>query len=111
MAANIALEVRLELYIDGGFPEGLVAKISSLLSEHWPFEWDVRVPPQPSRQHPAEWRAVIPVPEGATAETLHAQMSGKILSLDTTTSFHLRSRWSFQETPNNQEVYEVRWSP
>jgi len=29
--------------------------------------------------------------------------------LDPNHSLHFRTRWAFQESPNHQEVYEVRW--
>ncbi len=109
MAGNPALEVRVELYVDGGLPPGLATRISTLLSQRWPDVWDVKVPARPSVDHPAEWQAVVPLLEGTTAETLHRQLAKEILALDTTHSFHLRTRWSFQQTPNHQEVYEERW--
>jgi hypothetical protein len=109
MAGNPALEVRVELYADGGLSEGLSTQVTTLLSERWPYTWDVVIPARPSLEHPAEWRAVVPLLEGTTAETLHRQMSEKILSLDPSHSLHLRTRWSFQESPDHQEVYEVRW--
>jgi hypothetical protein len=111
MAGNPALEVRLELYVDGNFPEGLAPRISALLSQRWPEVWDVKVPVQPSLDHPAEWHAVVPLLEGTTAETLHRQLAKEVLALDATHSFHLRTRWAFQQTPNHQEVYEERWEP
>jgi hypothetical protein len=111
MAGNPALEFRLELYVETGLPEGLASKISAMLSQRWPEEWDVKIPAQPSFNHPAEWRAVVPLPSGSTAETLHRQLAGDIFALDPSHSFHFRTRWSFQETPNNQEVYEERWEP
>lgn len=111
MAGNPALEVRLEIYVDGGLPEGLAAKISAMLSQRWPDVWDVKVPARPSLDHPAEWRAVVPLNEGATAETLHRDLATDLLALDDSHSFHFRTRWSFQESPNHMEVYEVRWQP
>jgi hypothetical protein len=111
MSSNLAIEVRLELYVDGGFPDMLANRISAVLSQRWPDVWDVKVPPRPSFDHPVEWRAVVPLLEGATAETLHRQMAADILALDVSHSFHLRTRWSFQQSPNHQEVYEERWRP
>jgi hypothetical protein len=111
MSSNLAIEVRLELYVDGNFPDLLASRISAVLSQRWPGAWDVKVPPKPSFDHPAEWRAVVPLLEGATAETLHRQMATDILSLESSETFHLRTRWSFQQSPNHQEVYEERWEP
>jgi hypothetical protein len=102
-------EVRLELYVDGMLPPGLPTRISVVLSQRWPEVWDVEVPARPSFDHPAEWRAVVPLLEGTTAETLHHQLARDILALDDSHSFHFRTRWSFQQTPNHQEVYEERW--
>jgi hypothetical protein len=110
MSGNPALEVRLELYVDGGVPDELANRISAMLSLRWPDVWDVKVPPRPSFDHPAEWRAVVPLVEGTTAETLHREMARDILALDTSHSFHFRTRWSFQQSPNHQEVYEERWN-
>jgi hypothetical protein len=111
MAGNPAVEVRLELYVDGGLPGGLATRVGAVLSQRWPDVWDVKVPAVPSLDHPAEWRAVVPLLEGTTPETLHRQLAKEILALDTSHSFHLRTRWSFQQTPNHQEVYEERWAP
>lgn len=111
MSSNLAIEVRLELYVDGGLPGELANRISAVLSQRWPEVWDVKVSPRPSLAHPAEWRAVVPLPEGATAEALHRQMAGEILALDSAHSFHLRTRWSFQQSPDHQEIYEERWTP
>lgn len=109
MSSNPAIEVRLELYVDGGLSEQLASRISSVLSQRWPGAWDVKVPLHPSFEHPAEWRAVVPLLAGTTAETLHRQMAENVLSLDASHTFHFRTRWSFQESPNHQEVYEERW--
>jgi hypothetical protein len=109
MAANLAHEVRVELYADGDLPASLSAGITALLSQRWPLSWDVVIPPRPSINHPAEWRAVVPVPEGTTIESLHRQIAESTLGLDATLSLHLRTRWSFLEAPDEQEVYEVRW--
>lgn len=109
MSFSSALEVRLEIYSDGELPGPLAARISTLLSQRWPEAWDVKVPSRPSLEHPAEWRAVVPLPEGMTPESLHGQIEAELLSLDPTRSLHFRTRWSFQESPNHQEVYEVRW--
>jgi hypothetical protein len=111
MAFIPAMEVRLELYAEGELPATLVSGISSFLSERWPESWDVKIPPRPSREHPAEWRAVLPLPDGATAESLHREMAAKVIALDPAHSLRLRTRWAFQESPNQQEVYEERWTP
>jgi len=109
MATNAAVEVRVELYVDGGLSEGVSTGITALLSQRWPDVWDVKIPARPSLDHPAEWHAVVPLLEGTTQESLHALLAKEILALDTSHSFHLRTRWSFQETPNHQEVYEEGW--
>lgn len=111
MPSNQAIEVRLELYLDGDLPGVLADRISAVLSQRWPEAWDVKVPPRPSFDHPAEWRAVVPLLEGTTAETLHREMAASVLALDASHSLHLRTRWSFQQSPNQQEVYEERWKP
>lgn len=111
MAGNSALEVRVELFADGALPADLATKIGAFLSERWPVTWDVVMPPHPNLDHPAEWRGVIPVAEGATAESLHREIALKILALDASRSLHLRTRWSPQESPDQREVYEERWTP
>jgi hypothetical protein len=111
MAGNPAIEVRLELYVDGGLPNELASRISAMLSARWPDVWDVKLPTPPSLDHPAEWRAVVPLLDGTTAESLHREMAKSLLAWDTAHSFHFRTRWSFQESPNHQEVYEERWGP
>lgn len=111
MAEDRAHEVRVELYADGDFPAALSPKISTLLSQRWPVTWDVVTPPKPSISHPAEWRAIVPLPEGTSIEALHRQIAESILAMDATGSLHLRTRWSFQENPDQQEVYEERWAP
>jgi hypothetical protein len=110
VAGNPALEFRLELYADAGFPDGLASRISALLLQRWPEAWDVKVPAKPTLEHPAEWHAIVPLLEGTTAESLHRQLADEILALDHTGSIHFRTRWAFQETPNHQEVYEQRWN-
>ena len=104
-----ALEFRLELYTDTALPDGLASRISAMLAQRWPEAWDVKVPPQPSRGHPAEWHAVVPVPEGTMPESLHRQLANELLALDTSHSLRFRTRWSFPESPDHQEVYEERW--
>jgi hypothetical protein len=111
MAGNSALEFRLELYTDAGLPEELASRISKVLSQRWPEAWDIKLPAQPSPNHPAEWHAVVPLSQGLTAESLHRELAKEILALDPSHSFHFRTRWAFQETPDHQEVYEERWRP
>ena len=101
----------MEIYLEGDFAEGLSGRISATLSRRWAGTWNVKVPPRPSIQHPAERRVVVPLLEGTTAETLHHQMAADVLALEASHSFHFRTRWSFQESPNHQEVYEERGSP
>jgi hypothetical protein len=109
MALEFPLELRVEIYSDDDFPAALAESISVLLSQRWPEAWDVKIPARPSLNHPAEWRAVVPVPEGATPETLHQGVEAAVLALDPHHALHLRTRWSRQESPDHQEVYEVRW--
>jgi hypothetical protein len=111
MAAGSAMEMRLELYADGSFPPSLADQITKLLAQWWPETWDVKVPERPSLQHPAEWRAVVPLPDGATPESVHLRVEAGLSGLDPSGSLHYRTRWAFQEAPNHQEVYEVRWTP
>ena len=111
MPEDNVLELRLEVYADGALPPALVERIGAVLAQRWPETWDVKVPARPTREHPAEWRAVVPLPAGATAESLHATIEADVLALDPARSLHFRTRWSFQESPNHQEVYEVRWEP
>ena len=109
MADETVLEVRLELYSDTALDAGLISRIGAALARRWPEAWDVKAPPHPTREHPAEWRAVVPLPDGATAETLHGQIESDILALDAARSLHFRTRWAFQESPDHQEIYEVGW--
>jgi hypothetical protein len=101
----------LELYVDGDLPSALADRVGAALARRWPDEWDVKVPPHPSREHPAEWRAVVPLPDGTTPESLHRQITADIRGLDESSTVHFRTRWAFQESPNHQEVYEERWKP
>ncbi|MFY9717979.1 MAG: hypothetical protein WAK40_08655 [Thermoplasmata archaeon] len=111
MTQSTALEVRLEAYASGEFSESLAAAIGAALASRWPAEWDVKLPPRPSLTHPAEWRAVVPLSEGSTPNALHSEVVAVVIALDPTRSVRFRTRWSFQESPNHQEVYEERWSP
>ena len=110
MAVGSNLEMRLEVYPDGTLAPSLVTGISQLLARRWPGHWDVKTPSSPTLDHPAEWRAVIPLPDGATPESLHKSIESEILALDFNHQLHLRTRWAFAESPNHQEVYEVRWA-
>jgi len=110
MAEGSTLEVRLELFPDRDFPIALAASITAMLTQRWPEQWDVKIPPRPTREHPAEWRAVVPLPDGATPESLHGQIEQQILGLDPGRALHFRTRWAFAESPDHQEVYEVRWA-
>jgi hypothetical protein len=110
MSVDSAIELRLELFSEGKLPASLTDRITQFLAEWWPETWDVKVPEQPSLEHPAEWRAVVPLPDGATPENLHGRVEAELSALDPAGSLHYRTRWAFQESPNHQEVYEVRWS-
>ena len=109
MAAGTILEVRLEAYGDGGLARSLEDGISALLERWWPEAWDVKLPPTPTLEHPAEWHAIVPLPNGETPESLHSRIEEQVLALDPSRTVRFRTRWSFQESPNHQEVYEVRW--
>ncbi|HTW39428.1 MAG TPA: hypothetical protein VMF04_01005 [Thermoplasmata archaeon] len=111
MAEPTILELRLEAYGDGGLAPPLESGITALLERWWPEMWDVKRPPTPSREHPAEWHATIPLPEGETPESIHGRIESEVLALDPSRSIRFRTRWSFPESPNHQEVYEVRWDP
>jgi hypothetical protein len=109
MSTDSVVEVRVEVYSDPGPLAPLGERISVALAQLWDVTWDVKIPPPPSRDHAAEWRGVVPLPDGATPETLHSRVEAVVLALDPNKSLHLRTRWAFQESPNHQEVYEVRW--
>jgi len=111
MAVSSTIELRLELFSDGPLPATLADRITTLLAEWWPEAWDVKVPEHPSLEHPAEWRAIVPLPGEATPERLHGQVEEGISALDPSHVLHYRTRWSLHEAPNHQEVYEVRWAP
>lgn len=111
MTPSAPLEVRLEVYAEGDLPEPILTKIGAALSQRWPVTWDIRVPPKVSFEHPAEWRAIVPVPEGATAESLHGLIATDLTTLDPGLTLHYRTRWDFPDSSNQQEVYEVRWKP
>ena len=105
------LEMRLELYSDGSLEATVSQAISDLLAKRWPVTWDVHIPPQPSFESPARWHAVVPPMEGETAQLLHEKVSAEVLGLDPTHTLHFRTRWDYPQTPNEQEIYEVRWKP
>lgn len=109
MISHPPLELRLELYSDSILDRALVDRISSLLSGRWPVSWDVKVPPRPSQDHPARWHAVVPRAEAETAQGLHQRLAGELLALDPSNSLRFRTRWNFLQTPNEQEIFEVRW--
>ena len=110
MSPDSAIEVRLEVYSDGDFSAETARQLTEALAGRWPETWDVKVPARPSRGHPAEWRAVVPLPDGATAEKLHQLLAAVVLALPGSDSLHFRTRWSFQESPDHQEIYEVAWA-
>jgi hypothetical protein len=109
MPDDTVIEVRLEVYTDADWAPALADQISALLARRWPESWDVKLPPRPNRDHPAEWRAVVPLPAGATPESSHGAIEADVRALDPSHQLHFRTRWSFQESPNHQEVYEVGW--
>jgi hypothetical protein len=105
------LEVRLEVYTDGPLDRIVSDGISKFLEERWPEVWDIKLPPATSIEHPAEWHAIVPLVDGQTPESLHGNLEAHVLALDPGRKVRFRTRWSFQESPNHQEVYEVRWEP
>lgn len=111
MAASSPLELRVELYVDGPLDGGVVEKISGLLAQRWPVTWDVKVPPRTTLEHPARWHAVIPPQGRLTPQGLHELVATDVMALDSERRFHLRTRWDFPQTPNEQEIYEVNWKP
>jgi hypothetical protein len=111
MSVESAIELRLEMYTNGPLPTGVRDGVTNFLTHWWPETWDVKVPDHSSLEHPAEWRAVIPLRDGETAENLHGRIETQVSALDPGRALHYRTRWSFQESPNHQEVYEVRWAP
>jgi hypothetical protein len=104
------IELRVELYSDGPLPTSVVDQVTKLLADRWPEVWDVTVPKHVALDHPAEWRAVVPLPDGATPESLHASVESAIAGIDPSGTLHYRTRWAFPESPNHQEIYEVRWN-
>jgi hypothetical protein len=111
MQSSSTAEVRLEIYADGELSPELVSGISAALSQRWPVEWDVKIPPKPSPTHPAEWRSVVPIPDGQSFELMHQGVADSVRQLDASHLLHFRTRWAHQETPDHQEVYEERWTP
>jgi hypothetical protein len=111
MSSDSPLELRVEVYADAGLSPTMQGRIGAVLSQRWPVEWDVNIPPQVNFEHPAEWRAIVPFPDGATPETLHRQVAGDLLALDPAHPIHFRTRWDFPQEPNHQEVYEEHWKP
>ncbi len=105
------LELRVEVYTEGNFPVTLAERIGALPSQRWPVEWDVNLPPHVSFDHPAEWHAVVLLPEGVTPETAHREIARDFLALDPTHSLHFRTRWDFPQAPDQREVYEEHWRP
>jgi hypothetical protein len=111
VSSDSPLELRVEAYTDAGLSPALAEKIGALLEKRWPVEWDINVPADVSFDHPAEWRAIVPFPDGTTPELLHRQVAADILANDPTHSIRFRTRWDFPQEPNHQEVYEEHWRP
>jgi hypothetical protein len=105
------LELRVEVYVEGGLSPTLAEQIGSILTKRWPVEWDVDVPSSVSFDHPAEWHAVVPYPEGTTPEKLHHELATEFLALDPGHPLHFRTRWDFPQEPNHQEIFEQHWKP
>lgn len=111
MPGGFPMEVRVEVYGDGDLVELVTSRITALLARRWPVVWDVKLPPHASFNHPAEWRAVVPIPEGTTPEALHRVVAREMLEENASVPLHFRTRWASQVTPDHQEVYEERWKP
>jgi hypothetical protein len=111
MRADTPLELRVEVYSDGDLSSSLAERISALLVQRWPVEWDVSVPAGANFEHPAEWRAVVALPEGTTPETVHGEVAAQLSALDPSHPLHFRTRWDFPQAPDQREVYEERWKP
>jgi len=109
MAIGSIFEVRLEAYSDLDLDPTIVHGITAILEARWPEAWDIKIPPSASRAHPAEWHAIVPLPEGSTPESLHGQIEGQVRAIDPGHTLRYRTRWAYQQTPDHQEVYEVRW--
>ena len=101
----------MELYSDGDLPPLAREHIGSLLARRWPLAWDVDAPLHPSQEHPIRYRAVVPLPADSTPEKLHRQLELDIQASALDYPLRLRTRWSFPQSPNHQEIYEVNWSP
>lgn len=111
MPSDSPLELRVEVYADGGLSPAIAEKIGALLVRRWEVEWDINIPAQVSFEHPAEWRAIVPSPGETTPESLHHQLAVELLALDPVHPLHFRTRWDFPQEPNHQEVYEEHWRP
>jgi hypothetical protein len=103
------IELRVEVYTDSGLSPTLAERIGALLTKRWPVEWDVTVPTEVNFEHPAEWRAIVPFPDGTTTEKMHRELAAELLALDPAHSLRFRTRWDFPQEPNHQEVYEEHW--
>jgi hypothetical protein len=111
VASDSPLELRVEVYTDGELPSSVTERIGALLAQRWPVEWDVTIPPHTNFEHPAEWRAIVPYPEGTTPEILHRQLAADLLAIDPARPLRFRTRWDYPQEPNHQEVYEEHWRP
>jgi hypothetical protein len=109
--SDATLELRVEVYSDVGVTPTLAERIGAVLTKRWPVEWDVNVPPNVDFEHPAEWRAIVPFPDGSTPEILHRQVASDLLALDPSRSLRFRTRWDYPQEPNHQEIYEEHWKP
>lgn len=111
MPESAPVEFRLELYSDGVLDAAITSKISAKLVERWPVTWDVKVPPRPSFEHPARWHAIVVLPAGETPQSFHRKIEADVLAIDPSGGLRLRTRWDFPQSPNEQEIYELRWKP
>lgn len=111
MRPDSPLELRVEAYGEEALPKALVEGIGSLLARRWPVEWDVTIPEYPDFDHPAEWRATVPLPEASTPETVHRELAKELNALDSAHVLRFRTRWDFPQAPDQREVYEEHWKP
>jgi hypothetical protein len=111
LTESTPIELRVELYSDQVLPAVAREHIGNLLTRRWPLAWDLDAPERPTREHPMRWRTAVPLPAGSTPESLHRQLESDIQAAAFEYPLHLRTRWSFPQSPNHQEIYEVNWIP
>lgn len=111
MTPSYSMELRVEVYSDPALSSAAIEAIQEVLRRRWPVSWDYTPRPHPGVTHPVQWRSVVPLAEGTAPESLHRQLEEDLRAAVPTLTLHLRTRWSFPESPNHQEIYESRWAP